>query len=86
MHAMHTTSDALCLLRSSNPLVRDSITEDRLRHALRRGLLERPPIFAGRLVWSEEHVRALAFALGVTPPDLGATPSPPEAAGDGFEP
>ena len=68
---MLPTSRVLRLLQDANP--ERQVREDHLRHALRRGLLERPPIFAGRLVWSEEHIVALAAALDIKPPDIGST-------------
>lgn len=65
---MDTISDAHGLLRLSIPLVRDSITEDRLRHAVRQGQVPAPESFAGCYAWREEDRAALADAVGVRVP------------------
>lgn len=43
------------------------VTEDRLRHALRRGLVRRPAQIGGRFVWSPEDVEVVASVLGAAP-------------------
>lgn len=58
---MLSTREVLAALRRANPS--KSITEDRIRHELRSGRVPRPPTFAGRLMWSEEDLAALASAL-----------------------
>ncbi len=68
---MYSTRTVLRLLRDANPGV--DLTEDRVRHMLRRGEIPPPSTFAGRLVWAESDVRCLAEALGVVvPADLTA--------------
>jgi len=63
---MLSTRDVLNLLRDANPGV--EITEDRVRHVIRRGEIDAPSSFAGRLVWAKEDVEALAAALRLACP------------------
>ena len=65
---MFTTRKVLALLRKANP--GSVVTEDRVRHALRRGVLALPHQFAGRLAWTTAEVEALARGLGLNPPAL----------------
>ncbi len=68
---MKSTREVLALLSSASQGVQ--ITEDRVRHALRRGDLEPPSTFAGRLAWSWPDILALASALGVNAPHRADT-------------
>jgi hypothetical protein len=63
---MFTTRSVLALLRSANPTV--ALTEDRVRHAVRRQLLEPPDTFGGRWAWRWRDVLALASALELNVP------------------
>ena len=65
---MLTTTEVLRSLRAANPGT--VITEDRIRHALRRGDLPSPESFAGRLAWSDQDIAALAQALKVEQPSV----------------
>lgn len=48
-------------------------TEPRLAETVRRGHVSPPPpILAGRRLWSAEHLRQAAEALGLLTPDLQA--------------
>ena len=69
---MLTTRAVVAALLSANPGA--PVTEDRVRHALRRGAVAPPSQFAGRYQWTPESVRALAKALGLS------TPSPRKGA------
>jgi len=62
---MFSTLEVIRQARDSNPGA--SITEDRVRYAIRRGLVE-PTMFAGRLAWSEDDVVKLAKALNIAVP------------------
>ena len=44
------------------------VTEERVRHVLRSKKVKCPSMFAGRLAWSDDHVEALAQALGLRSP------------------
>ena len=68
---MYSTRTVLRSLRDANPGV--DLTEDRVRHLLRRGDIPTPSTFAGRLVWADDDVRRLAEALGVSCPAVEAT-------------
>src|SRR5262245_12159119 len=63
---MLSTKQVILALRGANPDA--SITEDRIRHVLRRGAIEPPPQFAGRYQWTPDAVRALANELGLVAP------------------
>jgi len=65
--AMRSTKVVVDLLRGANPGA--TVNEDRVRHAIRRGLVA-PESFAGRLAWSEDDVARLAAALELVPPAL----------------
>lgn len=62
---MLSTQEVVDALRRVNP--GGVITEDRIRHAIRRRLVT-PRSFAGRLAWSTADVAALAVALDLVPP------------------
>jgi len=64
---MRGTRDVFRALVRANP-GRD-VTEDQIRWALRRGLIQDPERIAGRLVWSDADVVALASVLGVAVPE-----------------
>lgn len=66
---MHSTSDVVRQLQLGNPA--RTITEDRIRHAIRSGQVAAPPTFAGRYVWSDEAVKEIARALGLITPRGG---------------
>jgi hypothetical protein len=53
-------------LQDLNPTA--NVTEPRVRHVLRCGYCPAPPVVGGRYLWTAEHVRRLAEALGVHPP------------------
>ncbi len=61
-----TTSEVLALLRRANPGT--LITEDRVRHLIRRGVLNPPSLFGGRYAWTDAELTALAKALGYNSP------------------
>lgn len=63
---MHSTREVLDRIRAANP--GRSVTEDRIRHALRRGLVSWPRVFSGRLLWTEADVDGLCEALGFERP------------------
>ena len=63
---MFTTRDVLRLLRNSNPDA--TVTEERVRRALRTERAACPGMFAGRLAWSDDDVKALASCLGLRAP------------------
>lgn len=63
---MFTTRDVLIQLRHANPGA--EITEDRLRHALRRQAVSRPLLIAGRYLWTHREVDEIASALRLQPP------------------
>lgn len=66
--AMYSTRDVLDALRRANPA--SPITEDRVRHALRRGDLDWPSTCGGRLIWSSTDIQNLAAALDLRGPIL----------------
>ena len=70
---MLSTKVVIELLRRANRGIR--VTEDAVRSAIRRGKVEAPSTFAGRLVWSARDVAALATALGLRVPDIAMEPS-----------
>lgn len=63
---MYPTRTVIRLLRDANPGV--ELTEDRIRHLLRREEIPTPSTFSGRLAWTDEDVRRLAVALNVAAP------------------
>jgi hypothetical protein len=65
---MFTTQQVLALLRFANPTV--ALTEDRVRHAVRRQLVEPPDTFGGRWAWRWSDVQALAAALDLNAPTV----------------
>jgi hypothetical protein len=64
---MFTTRQVLALLSSANPSV--LLTEDRIRHAVRRHALDAPDTFGGRWAWRWRDVVALAAVLELKVPD-----------------
>jgi hypothetical protein len=63
---MFTTREAIEILRQANP---DSdVSEELVRRAIRQGAVTRPPMFAGRLVWSIDHIQLLVHHLGLQVP------------------
>lgn len=58
---MFSTRKVRIVLRESNP--DKEVTEDQIRHVLRRGAITPPQTFAGRLAWTTEDVAALAEQL-----------------------
>jgi len=66
MH-MFNTQEVVRLLQAANP--GDQVSEDRVRHAIRRGLVG-PKVFASRLAWSAHDVLKLAQALNLIPPAM----------------
>ena len=62
---MRSTREVIVFLSDANPGV--NVTEDRIRHALRRGDIPPPSTFAGRLAWTSEDILARAKALGLEP-------------------
>jgi hypothetical protein len=64
---MYTTRQVLGALRQANP--GEAVTEERIRRSLRRGAIPPPSMFAGRFLWTDGDVRALAKALGLMPPE-----------------
>ena len=63
---MITTRELIEVLRRANPGA--VVDEQRVRAALRWGGVPAPRLFAGRMAWSEEEVRALADYLGLELP------------------
>lgn len=78
---MFTTNEVLELLAKANPT--HAVTEDRLRHALRRAGRPRPSTFAGRLVWTAGEVTAIARAMKLTPPTFDRASRHGATAGNG---
>jgi len=64
---MFSTTEVIEVLRAVNPCAR--ISEDRVRHAIRRGAIPAPDTFAGRYAWTWLDIRRLATALGLQSPD-----------------
>ncbi len=62
-----TTLDVIDRLRAANPGA--TITEDRIRHAIRRGDVDPPQLFTNRYAWTDDDVRFLARALGLRTPE-----------------
>lgn len=65
---MLSTQELLATLKRENP--GSSITEDRIRHILRRGDIARPRVFAGRLLWTADDIQRLVDLLGLALRDL----------------
>ncbi len=63
---MKTTRQVIRILAAANP--QHAPTEERIRHALRRGAVSPPPLFAGRLAWRREDIIVLADVLGLVCP------------------
>jgi hypothetical protein len=75
---MRSTRGVVDLFRAAN--AGSIVNEDRVRHAIRRGLVA-PQTFAGRLVWSDSDIKALATALNLKLPQvIGATVNVAEPA------
>jgi len=64
---MYSTRQVLRALRQVNPGA--LVTEDRLRHALRRDRVPAPPKVAGRYVWSADDVERLCDSWRLTIPE-----------------
>jgi hypothetical protein len=64
---MYSTRHLLKSLAFANPL--NPVDEEQIRRAIRDGLIEAPRTVAGRFVWTDSEVRALARALGVNAPN-----------------
>jgi hypothetical protein len=62
---MYSTQIVLRQLQAANPDA--AVTEDKIRHAIRRGLVG-PKAFACRLAWTSEDVKKLVSALDLVPP------------------
>lgn len=60
------TPQLLAALRSANPA--ENVTEDRLRHAIRRGVLRRPQTIGRQFVWGPDDVQAVAEVLNLDLP------------------
>jgi hypothetical protein len=67
---MFTTREVIELVRKANPEVH--ITEDRVRHAIRRTAVKAPARFGGRYAWSRQDIRRLTRCLGLTMPAIAA--------------
>jgi hypothetical protein len=63
---MHSTRDVIAALKSENP--GKQVTEEHIRHALRKGDVPKPMSFAGRLAWTDSEVQQLARCLGLRVP------------------
>jgi len=63
---MRTTREVIAALRDANPNA--AVTEEGIRHALRRGDVPRPTSFAGRLAWTNDEIHQLAQVLGLRAP------------------
>lgn len=70
---MLSTREVIRALSEANPGSR--VTEDAVRVAIRRGKINSPSTFAGRLIWSRSDVKALAAALGLAVPKVAAEPA-----------
>jgi hypothetical protein len=79
---MLTTGEVLDLLRKANPSA--NITEDKLRHAMRRPGAPAPSTFGGRLAWTEDDIVQVATAMKLTPPAF--PPAAKAGAGTGGAP
>ena len=67
-YGMRSTRELILLLRAANPAA--DVTEDHIRSAIRRELVEPPSTFAGRYAWSWDEAKAVAEALGLLTDDL----------------
>jgi hypothetical protein len=70
---MVTTRELLALLRVDAPQA--GVTEDRIRHVIRLGLIPRPRLLAGRMIWSREDIARLMKALGLPAPSSSTEPT-----------
>ncbi len=70
---MLSTKEVVARLAAANP--EEEVTEERIRRALRTGAADAPDVVAGRLVWREDAIVALAKALGLS---WGAEATPSE--------
>ena len=64
---MLSTRELIRALRAANPEA--DVTEDLIRSAIRRELVEPPSTFAGRYAWSWDEARLVADALGLVLPN-----------------
>ena len=64
---MYSTQTVLRRLQAANPDA--AVSEDKIRHAIRRGIVG-PKAFACRLVWTREDIEKLVTALDLAPPVL----------------
>ncbi len=65
---MFTTRQVLTALRHANPGT--VVSEDLIRHAIRRGIVTPPHTFGGRFAWTDTDVATLAAALDLRSPGL----------------
>ncbi len=65
---MFTTPEVARLLNARNPS--RTVTEDRIRNAIRSGLITAPPRLGIALAWRPEDLRRLAAALGLNAPQV----------------
>ena len=63
---MFSTREVIRALQDANPGTR--VSEDAIRVAIRRDKIKQLRTFAGRLVWSQADVAALAAAIGLACP------------------
>ena len=74
---MYGTVSAIAAIARANPGT--VVSEDRVRHVLRKGHIPAVRRFAGRLVWSTSDIELLAQHLGLKSPDFASAKS--EGAG-----
>lgn len=63
-----TTAQLVDLLRQSNP--NSSLSESRVRHALRSGRVQRPARLGLNLAWNRDDIVALCSALALELPEV----------------
>ena len=63
---MYSTREIIKAFKEVNP--EKTITEDLIRHVIRRGSMQAPALFAGRYVWTNAVVEELARHLGLKSP------------------
>ncbi len=63
---MLSTREVIAALSAANPA--SPLSEERVRRAIRIGTIEPPASVAGRFIWGDQDVVALANALGLDIP------------------
>ncbi len=74
------TAEVLRCLRDSNP--DQTVTEDRVRSAIRRGAIQTPRTLSGCYFWTWDEVRHLAHALDLKLPESAPLQDAPAGGRD----